>query len=188
MASLPLEKPENKSASNETIVSQMLFKTFLETVPPTRQLMVSAAVSAETLPKRVTRIRLETPQLSLHCKNEHCKGVRFFRYHEGDRSIDEPNTQTDHYVTYICSNCRTSLKTFSLRIQNKGTNNAAALAYKFGEIPVFGPETPPRLLELLDDQREIFLKGRRCENQGLGIGAFGYYRRVVEHQKNRSTY
>jgi hypothetical protein len=41
------------------------------------------------------------------------------------------------------------------------------------------------LLKLLGDQREFFLKGRRCENQGLGIGAFGYYRRVVEHQKGR---
>ena len=26
---------------------------------------------------------------------------------------------------------------------------------------------------------------RRSENQGLGIGAFGYYRRVVENQKGR---
>jgi hypothetical protein len=31
----------------------------------------------------------------------------------------------------------------------------------------------------------LFLNGRRCENQGLGIGAFVYYRRVVEDQKNR---
>ena len=28
-------------------------------------------------------------------------------------------------------------------------------------------------------------KGRRSENQGLGIGAFAYYRRVVEEQKSR---
>jgi hypothetical protein len=34
------------------------------------------------------------------------------------------------------------------------------------------------------EDREIFLKGRRCETQGLGIGAFVYYRRVVENQKN----
>lgn len=53
------------------------------------------------------------------------------------------------------------------------------------ESPPFGPVTPTRLLKLLGDQREIFLKGRRCENQGLGIGAFGYYRRVVENQKNK---
>ena len=31
----------------------------------------------------------------------------------------------------------------------------------------------------------MFLKGCNCENQGLGIGAFTYYRRVVENQKNR---
>ena len=28
-------------------------------------------------------------------------------------------------------------------------------------------------------------KGRRTENQSLGIGAFAYYRRVVENQKDR---
>jgi hypothetical protein len=40
-------------------------------------------------------------------------------------------------------------------------------------------------LDLLGEDREIFLKGRRAENQGMGIGAFGYYRRVVENQKTR---
>jgi hypothetical protein len=40
-------------------------------------------------------------------------------------------------------------------------------------------------MKLVGSDREIFLKGRRCENQGLGIGAFIYYRRVVEHQKDR---
>jgi hypothetical protein len=31
----------------------------------------------------------------------------------------------------------------------------------------------------------LFLKGRRAGNQGLGIGAYAYYRRVVENQKGR---
>jgi hypothetical protein len=31
----------------------------------------------------------------------------------------------------------------------------------------------------------LFLQGRRAEIKGLGIGAFAYYRRVVENQKNR---
>ncbi|OHB85786.1 MAG: hypothetical protein A2V98_17505 [Planctomycetes bacterium RBG_16_64_12] len=31
----------------------------------------------------------------------------------------------------------------------------------------------------------MFFKGLRSENQGLGIGAFAYYRRVVENQKGR---
>jgi hypothetical protein len=55
---------------------------------------------------------------------------------------------------------------------------------KVGEYPAFGPSTPARLLRLLDEDRELYLKGRRSEIQGLGIGAFSYYRRVVEQQKN----
>lgn len=35
------------------------------------------------------------------------------------------------------------------------------------------------------EDQDAFLKGRRCESQSLGIGAFVYYRRVVEKQKNR---
>jgi hypothetical protein len=31
----------------------------------------------------------------------------------------------------------------------------------------------------------LFLQGRRAELRGLGIGAFAYYRRVVENQKGR---
>ncbi|HEY5778125.1 MAG TPA: hypothetical protein VIT00_05275 [Terrimicrobiaceae bacterium] len=54
-----------------------------------------------------------------------------------------------------------------------------------GEIPPFGPPSSARLIKLVGRDRETFLKGRRCENQGLGIGAFIYYRRVVENQKNR---
>jgi len=56
---------------------------------------------------------------------------------------------------------------------------------KLGESPEFGPPTPSRVIKLIGPDRELFLKGRRSENQGLGIGAFGYYRRVVENQKDR---
>jgi hypothetical protein len=47
------------------------------------------------------------------------------------------------------------------------------------------PPTPSRLISLIGADRDLFLKGRRSENQGLGIGAFVYCRRVVEDQKNR---
>jgi len=57
--------------------------------------------------------------------------------------------------------------------------------YKFGELPTYGPPVPPKLIKLIGPDRDDFLKGRRCENQGLGVGAFIYYRRVVENQKNR---
>jgi hypothetical protein len=53
------------------------------------------------------------------------------------------------------------------------------------EQPPYGPPTPARLIRLFGKDRDIFLKGRQCENHGLGIGAFVYYRRVLESHKNQ---
>src|SRR5258708_20031763 len=38
---------------------------------------------------------------------------------------------------------------------------------------------------MIGPDRDMFLKGRQCENHGLGKGAVGAYRGVVENQKNR---
>jgi hypothetical protein len=57
--------------------------------------------------------------------------------------------------------------------------------YKYGELEPFGPHTPSRLISLIGPDRDLFLKGRRAENQGLGIGAHTYYRRVVDNQWHR---
>lgn len=56
---------------------------------------------------------------------------------------------------------------------------------KFGEYPPFGEPTPSRVISLVGPDRLFFLNGRSEENRGLGIGAFAYYRRVVENQKDR---
>lgn len=58
-------------------------------------------------------------------------------------------------------------------------------AIKLGEFPSFGPPIPLRVITLIGPDREMFIRGRRAEDQGLGIGAFAYYRRVVENQKSR---
>ena len=51
-------------------------------------------------------------------------------------------------------------------------------------MPAFGPPLPARLLNIVGGDGVLLRKGRRAENQSLGIGAFAYYRRVVENQKN----
>lgn len=56
---------------------------------------------------------------------------------------------------------------------------------KFGEVPPFGPPIPQHLLRIFGSDSRIFLQGRSCENQAFGIGAFAYYRRVVENHKNQ---
>jgi len=56
---------------------------------------------------------------------------------------------------------------------------------KFGEVPAFGPPTPARVISLVGPQKDLYLKGRRAEHQGMGIAAFAYYRRVIDDQRAR---
>jgi hypothetical protein len=65
-----------------------------------------------------------------------------------------------------------------------GEQSGTGTAYKYGEIPPFGVPVPKKVLRLFGKDGLVFLKGRQCENQGLGVGAFAYYRRVVENHKN----
>jgi hypothetical protein len=85
------------------------------------------------------------------------------------------------FITYLCSNCKKSTKIISLFVHPTVRYELDGQCFKFGELPPFGPITPARLLKILGDNRDLFMKGRRC--QSLGIGAFVYYRRVVENQR-----
>lgn len=161
------------------------FAEFLEGTPP-------GSVTSVTNLARERRnslgqslgYQLATPDIQLHCGSEACNRTLFFRRVGSQPPELEAGKWQYLYVNYRCSNCQESNKTFSLAVElEEGSCNGRA--YKFGELPEYGPPTPSRLIKLIGPDRELFLKGRRCENQGLGIGAFGYYRRVVEHQKNR---
>ncbi len=90
------------------------------------------------------------------------------------------------YLTYRCSDCQQQVKIFSVYLApSEASDDGGAQVYKFGEYPNFGIPVPNKVLKLFDgEDAENFKKGRRCESQGLGIGAFAYYRRVVENHKN----
>jgi hypothetical protein len=51
-------------------------------------------------------------------------------------------------------------------------------------LPAFGDPLPAKLQRLVQPQRNLLVKGWQSENRGFGIGAFAYYRRVVEDEKN----
>ena len=76
-------------------------------------------------------------------------------------------------------------KVFALLVAPDSVYETSGRVQKLGEFPTFGPPTPARVIKLIGPDRELFLKGRRAELRGLGIGAFAYYRRVVEEQKGR---
>jgi hypothetical protein len=154
---------------------------FLEDVPPSQRRTIvdlSSRQSAQHFRRMIT------PQLLLHCTNDFCDGPRAFRC-SLDVTFNNDESPRNVFLSYVCSNCRTNLKIFSLNVAPDTNGGDGGTAYKFGEKPAFGPTTPTRLLSMLGDQKDAFLRGRRCESQGLGIGAFSYYRRVVENQKSR---
>jgi hypothetical protein len=163
----------------ERPVETMAWVDFLQGHPPGSVALVTGACRP---PNEYRNVYATTPELQLFCPNDTCNAYMFFTTVSSMGKLSEDTWQFG-YLTYTCRNCKKYEKTFALAIK-KG-KGADAEAYKFGELPHFGPPVPPRVLRLIQPDRELFLSGRRCENQGLGIGAFTYYRRVVENQWNR---
>ena len=128
------------------------------------------------------RPELQLPDLDLHCNSEKCDGIRSFR--PTDRTIQPSRgIPSFYFITYVCKNCGQTQKVYAISLDLIDLKEVQVI--KIGEIPSFGSPTPTRLLRILGSEKEYFLKGRRSENHSLGIGAFAYYRRVVENQKNQ---
>ena len=167
---------------------------FLESVPPGPTINITDLYTYDHFGVWV----VARPDLQLHCDSESCKGLRFFQC-----TSDEIYPPVDSYfffLSYACRNCVSSTKTFAVlaKMVNPYTvfhragggsevsgGSRAGEASKLGEVPSFGPPTPAKVISLIGPDRDWYIKGRRAELQGLGIGAFAYYRRVVENQKSR---
>lgn len=120
-------------------------------------------------------------EIRLHCDSTACGGIR--TYLTSSTVSIAASGHSKMFLLFMCQNCRTSIKQYALlgdRIDAGSWN-----LLKLGEKPSFGPPMPSRASSLLGQDRDLFLKGRRCESQGLGIAAFSYYRRVIENQRNR---
>jgi hypothetical protein len=160
------------------------FAEFLEATPPSQKALIADLTERVSIRPFGPMDALRMPEIQIHCPSDCCGGPRFYRCATQDRYPVDDKPSSFLYLTYVCSNCRKSQKTFALMAIRRADTSEGDCT-KLGEMPPYGPPTPARLISLLGPDRETFLKGRRCENQGLGIGAFAYYRRVVENQKNR---
>ena len=186
----------NKQEEVQTEVTYQTLSDFLQSTPPNQWRHISnlsLSVTRNVGPYPSPSAEINTPELELHCLHDLCNGVRFFRCTGvfsstgtilGGNNLKESNVNYLH-VTYQCANCQKTEKVYSLAAVLSALEQPHGMCYKLGEFPRYGPPVPSRLIKLIGPDRDIFLKGRNCENQGLGIGAFAYYRRVVENQKNR---
>jgi len=171
MAKLPSIKEET--------AEYIPFKTFLEEYPTgTLQRVSEFCEWRQGISSQPNLVRC-APQLRLYCKE--CDGIRnFMGGWEYGGSVSE---ERDDFLIYMCRDCGKYKKHFclkSLAIDDK--KNGAVL--KIGEYPSLHIKLPTNLSKLLGDDYSNFINGLKCERKGLGIGAYSYYRRVVENQKN----
>ena len=177
---------QTKDTSSKSETGLVPWRQFLESCPPGKEVNVANMCRVEReIPSPNSPIRqvLITPEIELHCHS--CNDKRFFKYIGGDLPYLTSDVWGEAFLFYWCKNCDTDIKKFALSLKPDNGIMANGTAIKFGEIPPFGPPLPSRLLKILGQDKSLFLQGYRAEKQGMGIGAFTYYRRVVNNQKNQ---
>lgn len=158
-----------------------LAQLFVERPPGT-----SAIVSdALRLHENVYVIRYRP--IKLYCDHEECESVNTFEPESKMSRLFQEQLETKEAaktISYTCRHCRCMTKLFAIHVTMKVVRGAEMVEIiKIGEFPPFDQSTPRELLGRLGPNRELFHKGKLSESNNLGIGAFEYYKRVVENQK-----
>jgi hypothetical protein len=164
------------------------WKVFLTDYPPGTRGSVDGAVEEVGTDGRP---KISVPELQLECDGT-CQGMS---YCGGViRGVGElfpgPGRQQawDAVLYYCCRKCRAPVKSYAVRVEGDDSvlrTVPTPTAAKLAEWPPFCFRTPSKVNSLIGPDRAFFFKGRKAESDGLGVGAFAYYRRIVEDQKNR---
>lgn len=181
------DQPED-ATSSEAIA----WSTFLQEVAPGSERRVTQVFVPRPTPrtavvgsegKRAAPSVLSRPELTLPC--DICNGARKFV------SDEMSSIGTYYFISYVCRNCVRNTKMIAVLLRHKPEVEATeerhgyfTVATKLGEFPPFGERFSRRVLNLVGDDARLLLTGRQAENQGMGLGAFVYYRRVVTRRKD----
>jgi hypothetical protein len=170
---------EIQARDDEAQLAEHQWADFLTSLPPGSAARIPDLVGEFGRPS----VRIAAPDLLLHCNSDACRGERIFA------AVARPTVQEKQFsrvfIAYSCRNCTKTQRLYALLLHADDGYSKSGVAIKIGEWPPFGPPTPARVISMVGPDRDLFLKGRRAENQGLGLGAFAYYRRVVENQRGR---
>jgi hypothetical protein len=119
----------------------------------------------------------------MYCESEICEDMCVFDPDDKNISLGfgDETRRVLAFARYTCRHCKGRHKAFALRVATVEGRDDTLKVLKFGEDPPAVGPTPQSLKALLGDHWDLYLQGRRAELAGLGIGAFTYYRRVVEN-------
>jgi hypothetical protein len=121
-------------------------------------------------------------EIWVHCEHQNCGGVRRHIKREDKKFQREENFYC--FVAYGCTNCAEYGKIFAIKVEQTAEDDANGVCTKIYQEPPFGQPIPKRLFHIIGEaNREYFLQARRAIARGLGVGAYSYYRRIVENTK-----
>jgi hypothetical protein len=128
-------------------------------------------------------------QLRLYCEFEDCQNYTFFEFFSETQYLVALRGTNEKKIALRCCNCKQSTYTFFLEITSyagsNADNNTNFEIQKIGQTPRHGKRIPSKASKIIGKERDLFFKGSISESQGLGIGAFSYYRRVLDSQKDK---
>jgi hypothetical protein len=121
-------------------------------------------------------------EIRVHCDHQSCGGAR--RHEKLSSAKYEPGNTFYVFVTYVYTNCTTTGKVFR---PEGGTIHTDRRCWPLHDnLPGTHFRRTNFTTSLRSDRRRqprAFLAVRRAIARGLGIGAYAYYRRIVENTK-----
>ena len=121
----------------------------------------------------------EFPSINMFC--EKCKSDQTFRIKGyintiGYTSVGNPGSKGEVFTFhYICAGCNEFVRVFLVKV----SDNLDYLM-KVGQYPGIEISIDEDVKKSLGNYVDIYQKGLICERNGYGIGAYSYYRRIVE--------
>lgn len=144
-------------------------KKFLETYPLYRKFRM------QTIPDRMDQFT--DVRIKMKCTN--CVSTQTFaminKHYENCKYSNYPPTGVAFRMVYMCTHCEKFERLFFVKIDEQ-----KQWVMKIGQYPPWEIAGEPNLETILGYNSEYYKKGLICESQGYGIGAYGYYRRIVE--------
>lgn len=98
-------------------------------------------------------------------------------YYETLSHINYPYENLVLRLAYVCMHCQSFERYFFIKTSDDIKN---PWCMKIGQFPAWETSGNPNIEKMLGSHSGYYKKGLICESQGYGIGAFGYYRRIVE--------
>jgi len=162
----------------------MLNKQFIETYPLYKKFPLDRHYTVQDLNKI---------PINLFC--DACQSSQTFvmvnEFHEIHNVVNQSVLRKSFRLAYLCVHCQKQEQTYFVRFDKgdgvvkslkdlKGDDTAPKWAMKIGQYPAWGIDPDKNLSTLLGDEKIYLRKGLVLESQGYGIGAYGYYRRIVE--------